>query len=82
MRRRERPVPATGSPPAEFVPARWLGRYADVEPALRRVYARRAYDAAWSDWGRKHGFDPDAAYATAEGRRWHEFRHGVPAAPS
>ena len=77
-RRRQRyGVPDAGpdEAPGGFVLADWLPKVgAGVEPMLRPVYARRAWTAAWAAWGRRNGYDPDALYATAEGRRWWEFR--------
>ena len=79
---RRRPAPAATAvrdAPGPFVARDWLPLVAeDVEPMLRRVRARRLWDASWADWGGRHGYAPDAPYATAEGRRWHLFRHGPP----
>ena len=80
-RRRARYAPpqalVASDPPGPFVPAEWMPLVdADVDPPLRRVYARRAYDDAMKDWGRRNGYDPDAKYTEPEGRRWHDFRHG------
>lgn len=76
MRRRD-PLAAetAGDTPGPFVFASWLPLVGKgVAPMMRRVHARRLWEAAWADWGRRRGYDPDALYDTAEGRRWSAAR--------